>query len=175
MSPLNVEIKARCANPDRIRALLAELGADFKGADHQVDTYFNCPQGRLKLREGNIERALIHYHRPDQPGPKESHVTLYHPPRDPALKQALTNALGLLVVVEKTREIYFLDNVKFHIDDVAGLGSFVEIEAIDADGKLSPDTLHAQCRHYMDLFAIDPADLIDRSYNDMILPPARVK
>ncbi|HUU22776.1 MAG TPA: hypothetical protein VM389_09600 [Phycisphaerae bacterium] len=63
----------------------------------------------------------------------------------------------------------FIENVKFHVDEVDGLGRFVEIEAIDADGALGPDTLHAQCRHYMDLFGIDPADLIDRSYSDLIL------
>ncbi|HUU21246.1 MAG TPA: class IV adenylate cyclase [Phycisphaerae bacterium] len=170
MSHLNVEIKARCSDPDRVRRVLTEHGAAFHGTDRQVDTYFHCAQGRLKLREGNIEYALIHYDRPDHPGPKEAHVTLYHPPRDSALKQVLLRAFGVKVVVEKTREIYFADNVKFHIDDVDGLGGFIEIEAIDADGALGPDALHAQCRHYMDLFGIDPADLVDASYSDLLLP-----
>ena len=122
---LNVEIKARCDDPGRVRRLLRDRGADFKGTDRQVATYFHCPAGRLKLREGDIEHALIHYDREDLPEPKKAVVTLYRPPRDPALKAALTAALGVRAVVEKTREIFLLDNVKFHIDTVAKLGSFV--------------------------------------------------
>jgi len=168
MSPLNVEIKARCDDPERVRKVLEERGADFRGTDHQVDTYFHCRTGRLKLREGRIENALIHYDRPDQPAPKPALVTLYHPPPDPALKAVLTAGLGVRAVVDKTREIYFIDNVKFHIDVVGPLGAFVEIEAIDADGSIGLEDLTAQCRGYMDLFGIAPADLIDGSYGDML-------
>jgi len=170
VSVLNVEIKARCRDPDRIRALLAERGAEFRGVDRQVDTYFHCRRGRLKLREGNIERALIHYDRPDSPGPKPAAVTLYRPPADPALKAALAAALGVRAIVEKRREIYFLDNVKFHIDQLDPLGTFVEIEAIDETGDADREHLHRQCREYLDLFGIRPADLVTRSYGDMVAP-----
>ena len=63
---VNVEVKARCEEPERIRNILNSWGADFRGVDRQVDTYFQVPQGRLKMREGNIETALIFYDRPDQ-------------------------------------------------------------------------------------------------------------
>ena len=168
MAHLNVEIKARCEEPERLRQILADRGADFRGVDRQIDTYFNCPSGRLKLREGNIEHALIHYERPDQAGPKKAVVSLYHPPRDPALKAALTAALGVRVVVAKTREIYFIDNVKFHIDDVDDLGSFVEIEAIGKTGDIGPEKLRAQCDEYIALFGIPPEDLLTHSYGDML-------
>ena len=69
MTHVNVEIKARCDELDRIRNILKELRADFKGTDHQIDTYFRVPSGRLKLREGNIENYLIFYEREDQEGP----------------------------------------------------------------------------------------------------------
>lgn len=140
MSHLNVEIKARCARPDEVRRLLSERGADFKGTDRQVDTYFHCPAGRLKLREGNIENALIHYDRENRAGPKKAVVSLYQIPPDPALKEALSRALGVLVVVKKTREIYFIGNVKFHLDDVAGCSE--------------PPQQHPQCGGHMEL----PAD-----------------
>ena len=65
MSYLNIEIKARCTDSRFIRDYLLSRGADFKGTDHQTDTYFNVPHGRLKLREGNIENNLIFYIRPD--------------------------------------------------------------------------------------------------------------
>jgi len=173
VSHLNVEIKARCADPDRVRAILTARHADFRGNDRQVDTYFHCRTGRLKLREGQIENSLIHYRRPDEFGPKQAVVTLVHPPPGPGLKQALAEALGVLVVVEKTREIYFIDNVKFHVDAVDGLGTFVEIEAIDDSGRIGAERLRAQCEHYVALLGVSPADLIDRSYSDMLLDRQR--
>lgn len=135
MSHLNVEIKARCEDPGRIRDILIAHKARFEGKDHQVDTYFNSREGRLKLREGTIENALIHYRRDNISGPKTSRVILFPTERRSRLKDILERANEVLCVVDKQREIFFIDNVKFHIDRVEGLGSFVEIEAIDLDGS----------------------------------------
>lgn len=169
MGHLNIEIKARCTDQASIREILLAKNPVHKGTDHQVDTYFIVPNGRLKLREGTIENCLIHYQRSNQEGPKESHVTLFQSPADPALKEVLTKALSLLAVVNKQREIYFIDNVKFHLDTVLNLGTFVEIEAIDMDGTLGKDKLQEQCTHYLKLFAISEDDLIAESYSDMVL------
>lgn len=136
MHHLNIEIKARSHQHANIQQLLEARHADFKGVDHQIDTYFNVQFGRLKLREGTIENHLIHYQRDNQAGPKQSNVTLFSSDPASTLKEILTKALGILVVVDKQRAIYFVDNVKFHLDVVAGLGTFVEIEAIDSDGSI---------------------------------------
>ena len=149
MLHLNVEIKARCAYPAKIRQLLITNQARFVGEDHQIDTYFNTEHGRLKLREGNIENNLIHYNRSNQAGPKRSEVTLYRSEPGSTLKPLLTNALGIKVVVDKLRSIFFIDNIKFHIDQVETLGSFVEIEAIDKDGSIGEEKLLEQCLYYM--------------------------
>ncbi len=189
MAHVNVEIKARCADPARARKTLLSLGARFVGPDHQTDTYFQVPRGRLKLREGEIENNLIFYARPDQEGPKRSDVILYGTRPGSDLKPLLDAALGMLVVVEKRREIYFVavadievpgdptaasrardrENVKVHLDTVTGLGSFVEIEAIDLDGSLGPDLLDAQCRRLMTILGIEAADLVAASYSDLLL------
>ena len=169
MSILNIEIKASCSNPASIKTILEKKNARFMGIDHQVDTYFKANDGRLKLREGNIENTLIHYLRPNQAGPKPSQVSLYHPEPNAALKVVLSKAMGVLAVVDKERAIYFLNNVKFHIDEVKGLGSFVEIEAIDKDGSIGQEKLLEQCNFYLDLFGIGDGDLIDRSYSDMVM------
>src|SRR6266404_1106345 len=135
MSQINiVEIKARCADPQR-------------------------------LREGRIENALVFYEREDQTGPKHSQVSLYSAASPVALKDVLVQALDLLVIVEKQREIYFIENVKFHIDEVDSLGSFVEIEAIDAEGNLGNDHLLRQCQEFLQLFAIPSQDLVAVSYS----------
>jgi len=168
MSVLNVEIKAKCGRPQFIKSILESQNARFVGIDHQVDTYFRANNGRLKLREGNIENTLIHYLRADQAGPKASEVALYHPQPDAALKEVLKRALGIQIIVDKQRAIYFIDNVKFHVDEVKGLGSFVEIEAIDRHGDIGQERLLEQCNFYLNLLEIDASDLIDRSYSDLI-------
>ncbi len=169
MSHINIEIKANCRQYDKTRDILMSKGADFRGVDHQIDTYFNVSSGRLKLREGNIENELIHYDREDQEGPKQSNVTLFSSDPKSTLKELLTKALGVLVVVDKEREIYFIDNVKFHIDKVKDLGEFVEIEAIDMDGNIGKEKLLEQCRFYLNLFGIPKEDLISVSYSDLLL------
>ncbi len=144
--------------------------ARYVGLDHQIDTYFRVLNGRLKLRQGSIEENLIHYHRNDQSGPKASDVQLYKPGgASDDLKEALRRALDILVVVDKQRHIYFVGNVKFHIDVVQGLGSFVEIEAIDVDGNLGQDHLQKQCDYYLQDLNIQPEDLISVSYSDLIM------
>lgn len=167
--PIISEIKAHTNDRARLRRLLLEWGADFRGEDHQIDDYFRVPHGRLKLRQGNIENTLIYYERPDQAAAKTSRVKLFPAPDGEALRDILTSALGRLVTVDKRREIYFIDNVKFHLDEVEGLGTFVEIEAIDEDGRRTEDELRRQCVDYQQRLGIAPADLIDRSYSDLLM------
>jgi predicted adenylyl cyclase CyaB len=126
-------------------------------------------EGRLKLREGNIENALIHYQRPDTKGAKQSNVTLYQHAPDPSLQQVLEKALGILVVVDKTRKIYFIGHVKFHFDEVKSLGSFVEVEAIDKDGNIGVEKLEEECKFYANLFGFTTDDFISVSYSDLLL------
>ncbi len=169
MSHINIEIKARCGDPEKVREVLRGAGADFKGIDSQTDTYYKVSRGRLKLRQGTIENALIFYQRPDQAGPKRAEVSLYRTTPQSDLARVLGDAMEILVIVKKQREIYFLDNVKFHIDSVEGLGRFVEIEAIDRDGSLGVEKLRQQCEFYRKQLGILTADLINHSYSDMLL------
>jgi len=164
-----IEIKARCKDASPIRQLLEERKADFKGVDHQIDTYFKVANGRMKLREGNIENTLIFYNRPNQAGPKKSEVIYYKPEPNTTLKPLLVAANEVLAVVDKQRSIYFIENVKFHIDEVKGLGSFIEIEAIDEQGVFTEVQLNEQCQHYLDLFGVMDTDLVDVSYSDLMM------
>ena len=169
MAFLNVEIKAICSDPDFVRNYLSLHRAEKKGTDEQTDSYFNVVNGRLKLREGNIENNLIFYERADQAGPKHSHFNLVKVDDAKGLKEVLTRSLGIKVVVKKKREIYYIKNVKFHIDEVPGLGSFVEIEAGNMLADFTEKELKDQCDFYMKEFVINPDDLIDVSYSDMLL------
>lgn len=166
---LNVEIKARCSNASFIRNYLVSKYADFKGEDKQTDTYFNVQHGRLKLREGNIENNLIFYDRDNNVGPKNSHFKLVKVEDATGLKEALTDSIGVKVVVEKIREIYYIENVKFHLDELRELGTFVEIEAGNILADLSQEQLKEQCDYYLKELGIKEEDMISNSYSDMLL------
>jgi adenylate cyclase, class 2 len=167
--PLLFEFKARSNDNNSLEKKLQNINPRFGGEDHQTDIYFNVSHGRLKLREGNIENALIHYQRPDIPGPKSSNVILYRHHPDKHLKETLIAALGIKVIVVKTRRIWFVENVKIHFDTVKDLGDFVEVEAIDEDGSIGLPTLQEQCSFFEKLFMIHQDDLVASSYSDLLL------
>lgn len=169
MAHLNIEFKALCPNHETIRKILREKKAKFTGTDRQIDTYFNTPKGRLKLREGNIENHLIFYERHNTAQEKESHVMLHPTPESASLKELLSKAFGLLAVVDKKREIYWVENVKIHLDNVESLGSFLEVEAIDYDGSIGKEKLVEQCAEFKKLFEVSEDQLISGSYSDLIL------
>lgn len=169
MSYLNIEIKARTNNAGFVREYLQHAGAEFKGTDNQSDTYFNVLNGRLKLREGNIENNLIYYERNNQAGPKSSHFNLVNITDASGLKKVLEKSVGIKVTVKKKREIYYIKNVKFHIDEVEGLGAFIEIEAGNILADLSKEQLQQQCDFYISELKIKDEDLLSVSYSDMLL------
>lgn len=166
---INYEFKARCNDLKILEKKLKELNPLFIGTDHQVDTYFIVPNGRLKLHEGTIENSLIHYNRKNSAGAKQSNVTLYQHHPDKTLKEILSKSLGVKAVVDKKRKIYFLGNVKFHFDEVSHLGSFVEVEAIDKDGTIGIKKLKEQCNIYIQLFDISKDQFIAESYSDLLV------
>jgi len=170
---LNIEFKARCADPEKIKRKLLSVHAEYVGLDEQTDTYFNVKVGRLKLREGTIERALIHYERNNVAGANNSNVLLHIFNPESSLKDVLTNALGIKAQVSKTREIWKKDIVKIHLDKVEGLGSFVEVEARDEHGSLGPEKLQEVCQSFITLFEIRQEDFIGESYSDLVLADIR--
>ncbi len=169
MTYLNVEIKAHCHYPDQIREYLKNNDAEFKGIDDQTDTYFNVAFGRLKLREGTIENNLIFYERENKAGPKNSNFQLVKVRDAKGLKEVLIKSTGIKMIVKKKREIWFIGNVKFHIDEIPELGWFVEIEAGNLLSNVSKEKLQEQCDFYLMEFKIKTEDVIAESYSDMLM------
>ena len=169
MNIKNFEFKAKVNAIEPFEEKLLSLNPVFHGIDHQIDTYFNASIGRLKLREGNIENSLINYDRENISGSKKSEIILYQHNPNPALKSILTKQLGIKVIIDKQRKIYFIENVKFHFDHVKQLGTFIEVEAIDSEEKFSIDELKLQCDEYFDFFELTQESVIDKSYSDLIL------
>ena len=160
MPILNFEFKAKTTGLDNLEKKFLQLHPKYIGEDNQTDTYFNVGKGRLKLREGNIENSLIWYERENTAGAKQSDVLLYHHDPDKTLKDILIKVHGIKVIVEKKRRIYFIDNVKFHFDTIAELGTFIEVEAIDKDGSFGIEKLKEQADKYAAFFNIQPEDFV---------------
>ncbi len=155
----NVEFKARDADPAATLAKALELGANDGGVLHQVDTYFSVQQGRLKLREQDPGGAtLIPYLRADSAEARVSTYSLVAVADPSALKDALAQTAGVDVVVDKQRRLLLLGNVRIHLDDVAGLGDFVEIEAVVAEGG-DLDAEYARVAELREALGV-PADAI---------------
>ncbi|HQU41697.1 MAG: hypothetical protein B7Z73_07800 [Planctomycetia bacterium 21-64-5] len=169
----NIELKARLNSLDRARAHCAEL-AGPPLCERQTDTYFVCSQGRLKLRQRDPEPAqLVAYARPDATTPRASDYWLVSVADPATLKAALTAALGVLVVVEKEREVFLYRNVRIHLDRVIGLGEFVEFEAVMSPGDDEAEAVGLVTELARRLGVV-PHDRVDGSYSDLLLvkPPA---
>ncbi len=167
MGHINYEFKARLKDARLARVVLGRLRARFVGTDRQVDTYFSVPSGRLKLREGRIENALIFYKRSNASRARLAQVEIMLLPRRNSVRKMLASALGVLAVVKKRREIYFAGNVKVHLDQVRGLGRFIEVEAISRTGDVP--AARRQALKFKKLFGVSAADIVPESYSDLIL------
>src|SRR3954468_11222024 len=132
----NVELKARDPDPERSLERCVALGAEDRGELRQRDTYFAARRGRLKLREQEPGAAeLIAYERADAAEARESRYRIAPGGEPEALREALDAALGTVVVVDKRRRLFLWEGVRIHLDRVEGLGAFVELEGVAADGS----------------------------------------
>jgi homotetrameric cytidine deaminase len=176
----NVELKARDPDPARTLERALALGAEDRGEFRQRDTYFAGSAGRLKLREHEAggspmwdelieySHELIGYTRPDS---TEARTSTYMrvPVADVApLLEALDAAYGTLVTVAKRRHLLLWEGVRIHLDEVDGLGTFLELEAVAEPGSdLTAE--HEKVERLRTELAIDEANLIATSYADLLL------
>ena len=165
----NIELKARCADLSRAASAAEKLGARRQGILEQLDTYFHCRQGRLKLREtaGVAEAQLIWYARTDSTDFRGSDYYVVPIPKPLETRLALAAALGIRGKVSKRRELWLWHNVRIHLDDVAGLGTFVEFEAVKGEGESDEQSLErlATLARALD---IGETDRIAVSYSDLL-------
>jgi adenylate cyclase class 2 len=168
---VNLEVKALDPDPALTLAACVLLGATDAGQLSQRDTYFVSRTGRLKLRQdlaaGSAE--LIFYERADEGGARPSRYRRVPVVQPDELCELLAAALGIRGVVEKERRLFLFENVRVHLDDVAGLGTFVELEAVlaSSDGAAKPEEQDALARVSAAL-RIDALEPVARSYVDLL-------
>lgn len=164
----NVEIKARLMDPNAMRLRVQSLGGTGPEQLLQTDTFFDVPLGRLKLREfADGTGELIFYERPDAAGPTLSDY-VRAPAQDPVtLREALARSCGVRAIVRKRREVFLLRQTRIHLDEVDGLGSFVEVEVVLHDGQSVADGERI-ATDLLDALSVSQADLISRAYVDLL-------
>ncbi len=171
----NIEFKARDPDPARSLQVSLDMGAQDEGWLHQTDTYFRVSHGRLKLREEETLAQLIFYERTDCAVARESRYRIVRVDDAQGLKDALAAALGVMVVVEKSRRLLLWRNVRIHLDQVHGLGRFIELEAVaEPDSDLSDDHLHVS--ELREVLGITDEQILAVGYSDELLSancPAR--
>ncbi len=169
--PRNIEIKARLPSPGAWAALEARAAALADHGPqriHQDDTFFRCEAGRLKLRAFSAGAGeLIFYRRADVAGPKAAfHVRT--PTADPdGLREALTLAHGQAGRVVKERTLYLVGRTRVHLDRVAGLGEFMELEVV-LDEAEPEDAGLREAQDLMARLGVAPAQCVDCAYVDLL-------
>jgi len=164
----NVEIKARVDNLQEMIALTRKVSGESGEVIKQVDVFFNCENGRLKLRIFTSGMGdLIYYQRPDQSGPKTSTYSISKTTEPEKLQSVLEQSLGVRAIVRKTRHLYMVGRTRIHLDSVEDLGDFIELEVVlghsekVSDGKREAENL-------MTILNIDRTSLIDSAYIDLL-------
>lgn len=166
--PRNVEIKARIESVGALAPKAAALATADPVQIVQDDTFFHCPGGRLKLRAfpaGTGE--LIFYRRADRHGPKESSYVVSPTSSPETLREALARAYGQCGRVRKVRTLYMAGRTRIHLDDVAGLGDFLELEVVLADGEPAAAGVR-EAHELMTRLGIEPSQLVESAYVDLL-------
>ena len=166
--PRNIEIKARIASALAVLPRARQVAGGEPELIVQDDTFFTVPHGRLKLREfedGSAE--LIQYHRPDHGGTRASDYVRLPVPDPAALREALARACGVIGRVRKQRWLLMAGATRIHIDRVEGLGDFMELEVVLADGQTDADGT-AVAEALMQALGLAAAERVACAYLDLL-------
>jgi len=164
----NIEIKARIASIDVLLPAVLAVATAGPSEIHQDDSFFHCANGRLKLRDfGDGRGELIFYQRADQAGPKTSHYVVTPTPDPAGLRSALHQAWGETGRVRKRRTLVLAGRTRIHLDEVEGLGAFLELEVVLADGEAA-EAGEREAHALMRQLGIAPADLVEGAYVDLL-------
>jgi predicted adenylyl cyclase CyaB len=166
--PRNVEIKARVEAPNVLRRRAAALSTSPVEVLRQVDTFYVVPEGRLKLRVlGPDACELIFYDRRDISAAKASDYVVVRSDDPEGFARILSSVLEVRGVVVKTRFLYRVGQTRIHVDDVEGLGSFMELEVVLGHGQTVDDGAKIAERLMVEL-GLETAHRVAGAYIDLL-------
>lgn len=170
MTKTNVEIKATVKDMVRKEVLVREFTQSEAIILHQVDVFFVVPKGRLKLRIFSpAEGELIYYERPDTAEPKSCSYCISKTNDPQGLKVVLEKVLRIRSIVKKKRLVYLYGQTRIHLDKVEGLGNYIEIEVVLSEDQTEKEA-SVVLEAIMSRLEINPDDLVDRAYVDLLAP-----
>ena len=163
--PINLEIKLKLVSFDEKLKLLKKLGAKQIQILNQKDIYYSVPNGLLKLRIENEKSMLIFYNREEQ---KKNRWSEFHLLKFDGKNSSsfLKKLFDVKAVVQKQRRLFLFNNTRIHLDDVKGLGNFLELETLVVDGK--PDA-EKRFRDMISFLRLDQSKQIRKSYRDLVV------
>lgn len=164
----NIEIKAVVNNYNALRESAEKLSDAPCKVIQQEDIFFNVKKGRLKLRSFDSGKGeLIYYQRPDNAGPKRSEYYISAVDDSKSLRKVLELAYGIRGIVKKKRELFMSGNTRIHLDQVQGLGNFMELEVVMSPSQ-SDSEGWAIANHLMQMLNVIDTDLINVAYIDLL-------
>jgi predicted adenylyl cyclase CyaB len=164
----NIEIKARISHIDALLPKVQAVADQGPFEIIQEDTFFACDTGRLKLRAFSKQHGeLIYYRRSDQPGPKQSFYLRSPTSAPDTLRESLTLAYGQAGVVQKRRTLYLAGRTRIHLDDVCGLGHFLELEVVLEEHEASEAGVQ-EAHDLLLRLGVESSQLIEGAYVDLL-------
>ena len=164
----NIEIKARVRDFEAFKQRAEELSDTPLEVIPQEDIFFHTPQGRLKLRVLAPDMGqLIYYDRANASGPKRSDYYIFQTADPENLKNVLGLAWGVRGVVRKTRYLCMVGQTRVHVDDVEGLGQFMELEVVMREGQSDAEG-QAIAQELMSKLEVRESDLLEAAYMDLL-------
>ena len=162
----NIEFKAELRNLEAARRQCQLVGAERIGVLRQTDQYFRLLDGRLKRRTAPGEPVeWIYYHRPDRVDAKLSEYLILT--EDQARRRWGTQNLKEWVTVVKTRELWMMEGVRIHLDEVVNLGQFIEFEML-VSPEFEVDACYAALSELREMFLQLMGEPIAVSYCDLL-------
>ncbi|QTN30476.1 class IV adenylate cyclase [Rhodoferax sp. AJA081-3] len=166
--PSNIEIKARIKSVEPLKQVAASLSGSDPVEILQDDTFFTCEAGRLKLRAfTDGTGVLIFYQRADEKDPKESFFTTAPTLAPDALRDTLSLAYGQSGRVKKHRTLFTAGRTRIHLDRVDGLGDYLELEVMLADGEAA-ESGHQEAYAVMASLGVQHSQLVASAYVDLL-------
>jgi len=173
--PANVEIKAILRNRSAAEVIAARLSDTPPKRLGQEDIFFDCDGARLKLRIlGRKRGELIRYERSDVAGLRSSRYSIARTSDPAVLREILSQTLGITGVVRKTRTVYLVGQTRIHIDQVEGLGNFLELEVVLRPGQTEAEG-KAVAEELLTNFRIKEQQLVGGAYVDLLANPSSSK
>ena len=164
----NIEIKASIENIEDLERKIIEIADAGPTEIIQGDTFFKCKNGRLKLRTfSKTKGELIFYKRANESGPKECFYLKSETPEPSVLRESLILAYGAAGRVQKRRLLYFKGRTRIHVDQVKGLGDFLELEVVLDDNETNESGIEEAMLLLSQLNVAD-SQLVETAYVDLL-------